>query len=81
MKPLKPYCSRRLWFSLATVFFSGALAAAEVVSLDGTWRVEEGVAPEAMPASFTHRVPVPGLAHEAQPAFPDVDRYRRSRVI
>ncbi len=81
MKPPKPSFFRSLWFSLATAFFTGALAAAEVVPLDGTWLVEEGVAPDTMPASFSHKVPVPGLAHEARPAFPDVDQYETHEFV
>jgi hypothetical protein len=81
MKPPKAYFSRIPRFSLATVFFTGALAAGEVVSLDGAWRVEEGIAAEAMPASFSHKVPVPGLTHQARPAFPDVDQYETHEYV
>ena len=45
------------------------------VSLDGEWGIEDGVEPESIPASFAHKVPVPGLVHSAQPAFPEVDQY------
>jgi hypothetical protein len=54
MKPPKPHFPRDLRFSLAAVFFTGALAAAQVAPLDGIWLVEEGVAPDSMPASFSH---------------------------
>ena len=46
------------------------------VSLDGTWSVADGVAPNAVPATFSHTAPVPGLAHSATPAFPKVDQYQ-----
>ncbi len=44
-------------------------------SLDGQWQIEDGKSPTAMPAAFTHTVPVPGLANLAKPAFPDVDKF------
>jgi len=52
-----------------------ALADRIVVPLDGQWQVEEGVAPDAVPRSFSHEVAVPGLTNQARPAFPDVDQY------
>ena len=45
------------------------------IPLDGHWQIEDGKSPEAIPASFTHTVPVPGLANLAQPAFADVDGF------
>ena len=52
-------------------------AAAERVTmrLDGTWEVADGMDPGAPPAAYAHRVPVPGLTHQADPPFPDVDRF------
>jgi hypothetical protein len=52
---------------------SGLFAAGErkVISLDGTWEIAEG-SMEKMPAKFEHRVPVPGLADMATPAFDEV---------
>ena len=51
------------------------LRAAErtAVSLNGTWDIEDSRDAEAIPAVWNHKVPVPGLAHSAQPAFPQVD--------
>lgn len=58
-----------------------SFAARDVLSLNGQWGVEEGVAPDAMPAAFSHTVPVPGLTHQAQPAFADVDQYETHEFI
>jgi hypothetical protein len=44
------------------------VAPRQVLSLDGTWAVEEG-GPDTVPQAFTHTVAVPGLADMAQPAF------------
>lgn len=52
-----------------------------VISLDGQWDVEDSVAPEAMPQSYGHRAPVPGLTHSAVPAFPDVDQYQSRQLL
>src|SRR5208282_1256317 len=52
-----------------------------VVPLDGEWSIDEGVEPEAIPTSFGHTVPVPGLAHSATPSFPDVDQYQTRENI
>jgi hypothetical protein len=60
---------------------SGQSLCAQVISLDGTWLVEDGVAPDAMPAAFSHKVPVPGLTHQARPAFPDVDHYETHEFV
>lgn len=54
---------------------------AEVVPLEGMWQVEEGVAPDEVPAAFTHEVPVPGLTRQARPAFPDVDHYETHEFV
>ena len=64
--------------ALATsLCFSAKVAAAErtVLSLDGQWQIADSNLPDAIPSSFTHTVPVPGLAHLASPPFPNVDRF------
>jgi beta-galactosidase len=43
--------------------------------LDGVWRIGESVEPDAIPVSFHHTVPVPGLVHAAVPRLSDVDQY------
>jgi len=45
------------------------------LSLDGQWQIADGKLPDAIPGNFTHKVPVPGLAHLANPSFPNVDRF------
>jgi hypothetical protein len=59
------------------------LAAAQraTVSLDGQWRVADGIDPNAVPATFDHTVAVPGLANQAQPGFPDVDCYITKEAV
>lgn len=65
-----------LAFALAYGLTAQLLAADRVTqSLDGTWQIEDGKAPEAIPAEFTHTGPVPGLTNLAQPAFADVDAF------
>lgn len=51
------------------------------VSLNGEWRVGESLAAEPAPAEFGHVVTVPGLTNQAQPAFPDVDRFDSREFI
>ena len=34
-----------------------------------------------MPKSYTHKAPVPGLAHSAVPVFPDVDQYQSRELL
>ncbi len=48
-----------------------AAAPRTVLSLDGVWEIAQG-GMEEPPAEFKHRVPVPGLADMAQPAFAEV---------
>src|ERR1035437_7467618 len=62
-------------FLLAGVVFSPLHAQRITVPLDGTWSIGESVVADAIPASFAHTVPVPGLVHAAVPKFPDVDQY------
>ena len=69
--------------SMRFVLCGSRLAAAErtTISLDGTWRVTDGIAPDAIPANFDHTVAVPGLANQAKPSFPDVDNYMTKEVL
>ena len=68
------------WAGLALA--AGAWGGERVtLSLDGEWQIEDSVAPDAMPREWHHRVPVPGLAHLAQPGFPDVDQFDSKEVI
>ena len=62
--------------ALAAVAAGAAAPAGRVtLSLDGSWDVADGLAPTALPSAYSHRAPVPGLTHLAEPAFPDVDRF------
>src|SRR6267378_6264580 len=45
------------------------------ISLNGTWQIEDSKEAEAIPVAWNHKVPVPGLAHSAEPAFPQVDQF------
>ena len=45
------------------------------IPLDGTWSIGESKEPDAIPTSFSHTGPVPGLTHSAVPKFADVDEY------
>src|SRR5208283_2231783 len=48
----------------------------QTLSLDGEWEIDDSVSPDQLPTVYCHRVPVPGLAHLATPAFPDVDLFQ-----
>lgn len=51
------------------------------VPLDGTWQIEDSVDADAMPKSWGHEAPVPGLANLAVPAFPGVDLFDTRELI
>src|SRR5437667_9753477 len=42
------------------------------IALNGTWQIEDSKEAEAIPVAWNHTVAVPGLAHSAQPPFPQV---------
>ncbi|HTQ55578.1 MAG TPA: glycoside hydrolase family 2 TIM barrel-domain containing protein [Bryobacteraceae bacterium] len=68
------------WAGLALA--AGARGGERVtLSLDGDWQIEDSLAADAIPHEWHHRVPVPGLAHLAQPGFADVDRFDSQEVI
>ncbi|UCG57225.1 MAG: hypothetical protein JSU70_20460 [Phycisphaerales bacterium] len=52
---------------------TGVRETRRAISLDGTWHVAEGQM-DSVPASFDHKVPVPGLLDMAEPAFADVGK-------
>jgi len=86
--PCKPSLTVRALLSVITLLLSlcsGLGAAAQqgrtVLSLDGTWDIADSVSPDTPPTAFTHKVPVPGLAHSAQPPFPDVDLFDSREII
>jgi beta-galactosidase/beta-glucuronidase len=49
-----------------------------VVDLNGTWDVAQG-SMDSVPASFEHKVPVPGLVDMAEPAFDEVGKKSERR--
>lgn len=51
------------------------------VPLDGEWAVEDSIAADRVPSSFTHTGAVPGLTNTSTPAFPDVDRFDSQLII
>jgi len=51
------------------------------LSLDGMWQIDDSVEPDAMPKEFEHRVPVPGLAHSAEPPLEDVDAFDSRELL
>jgi hypothetical protein len=71
--PISKVCALLLtgWFCISL----SAASSRTSQSLDGTWQIEESKLPEEIPASFSHTVPVPGLANLAKPAFPKVDAF------
>jgi beta-galactosidase len=86
--PCKPSLTVRTLLSVITLLLSlcsGLDAAAQsgrtVLSLNGSWDIADSVSPDTPPTAFTHKVPVPGLAHSAQPPFPDVDLFDSREII
>lgn len=58
-----------------------AAAGRVTLSLNGDWRVGESVAAEPAPSEFGHVAAVPGLTNQAQPTFPDIDRFDSREFI
>jgi beta-galactosidase len=51
------------------------------ISLNGIWDIEDSRAADVIPVTWNHRAPVPGLAHSAQPGFPQVDEFDSRMLI
>ncbi len=51
------------------------------LSLDGEWEIADSLAAEPAPTAYTHKAPVPGLAHSSTPAFADVDLFDSRELI
>jgi len=66
---------------LALLFGSPASAERVTLSLNGTWQVADSVAAEPAPRAFRATVAVPGLVHNATPAFPDVDAFDSVELV
>ncbi len=54
---------------------SAVSADRQTLSLNGQWEIADSVLADAIPETFTHAVPVPGLANLARPAFENVDAF------
>ena len=52
-----------------------------VLSLNGSWDIADSASATDIPTAFSHRVPVPGLAHSSTPSFADVDQFDSREVI
>nr|WP_294897970.1 glycoside hydrolase family 2 TIM barrel-domain containing protein [uncultured Pedobacter sp.] len=60
--------------AILMVLFLNAQAQRKVISLNGTWEVEETDATNIIPQNFTHTVPVPSLIDMAFPKFKEVKK-------
>jgi len=68
-----------IFIVLANVALSAESAGPRrVINLNGTWDVAEG-GMDSIPASFTHKVPVPGLVDMASPPFEEVGKKSQRR--
>ncbi len=61
--------------------FVPCFAERTTLSLDGTWDIADSLNAEPAPAVYTHKAPVPGLAHSSTPAFADVDLFDSRELI
>src|SRR3990172_10945702 len=67
-----------IFFGLASSSFAAKTGARKVIDLNGEWEVEQG-GMDSAPGQFGHRVPVPGLADMAEPAFAEVGKRSEKR--
>src|ERR1700758_4406983 len=74
---------RLLFIVFAIAAQSLCLCAADrtTISLNGKWQLEDSKDATAVPVVWNHKVPVPGLAHSAEPAFPHVDEFDSRMLI
>jgi beta-galactosidase len=70
-----------LVLTVATPVLSLSASERTTISLDGTWQIEDSKEAESIPSAWNHTVPVPGLAHSSQPAFPQVDQFDSRQLI
>src|SRR5512140_2194746 len=52
-----------------------------IVSLNGTWDVEESIKPDVFPRKYTHTAAVPGLTNQSTPGFADIDKFTTIDVL
>ena len=70
------------WLLLLAVGSSPLWAAQRTtLSLDGEWEIADSVEARDLPSTWSHKAPVPGLAHSAVPAFKDVDEFESNQLI
>ncbi|PYV10353.1 MAG: hypothetical protein DMG23_08015, partial [Acidobacteria bacterium] len=70
-----------LWAWSLLLFAHPARGQRIEMSLNGRWQIEDSVSADQSPQTFRHTVPVPGLAHLAEPAFPEIDQFDSREVI
>src|SRR5213594_1326907 len=70
-----------LWAWSLLLFAHPARGQRIEMSLNGRWQIEDSVSADQIPQTFRHTVPVPGLAHLAEPAFPEIDQFDSREVI
>src|SRR5450631_4163224 len=63
------------------VFAAPLWAQRTTLSLDGQWEIADSVEAGSLPAAYSHKAPVPGLAHSAVPVFKDVDEFESRQLI
>ena len=63
------------FLALAVVAPFAARAERLTISLGGQWQIADSLAADTPPQEFIRKVPVPGLANLAQPAFDKVDAF------
>ena len=80
MSTCPPFAARAV---LLALFLALSVRGAErvVLSLDGEWRIDEGVSRDASPSTFGHTVRVPGLVNQSRPEFVDVDQFQSREWI
>jgi beta-galactosidase len=66
---------KRLTFFIFLIISGTAFSQRTVISLNGTWQIEQGVSPSIIPRKFDHIAEVPGLVNLAVPSFVDVDKF------
>lgn len=72
---------KQLAFVLLFCLALPCLGARVTISLDGTWDIADSLDADQAPASYTHKTPVPGLAHSSTPPFADVDLFDSRELI
>ena len=75
------FCLMCFGFAMCSFSVGAQIAHRATLSLDGRWDVEDSVGANEIPAAWHHTAPVPGLAHSAIPAFPDVDQYQSRQLL